>query len=60
MTPDRIRSFRDERGITQAALAALLGVRDATVSDWERGVKTPPAYLGLALAAIRDGVEPVA
>lgn len=33
-----IRRLRQERGMTQARLAALLQVSDKAVSKWERGV----------------------
>lgn len=42
-------------GLSQQALADLLGVRQATVSDWERGAKPMPHMLRLALWAIDNG-----
>lgn len=36
MDGHEIRTWRIERGWTQAELAERLGVRVATVSDWER------------------------
>lgn len=42
----RIRELRDEAGMTQAALAAKLGLKDkSTVAQWERGVNSPRAAL---------------
>ena len=37
MSPAEYKQERQRRGLTQAALAALLGVRQSTVSDRERG-----------------------
>jgi len=39
MTPARFRlkELREERGLTQAALAEMVGVRQATISDVENG-----------------------
>lgn len=39
MTPDEHREIRHRLGLNQSELAELLGVRVATISDRERGVK---------------------
>lgn len=36
-----IRRYRKLRGLTQAAFSELIGVEQATVSRWERGVHVP-------------------
>jgi len=36
-----IRQARQQRGWTQAALAATVGVTQAAVSSWEAGAETP-------------------
>ena len=59
MTPDTLRAFRAELRLTQAGLAARLGVNRVTVAEWERGRSPMPTYLDLALAAIRAGIDPV-
>lgn len=41
MTPDQIKSFRTDRKLSQAELAAQLGVDQATVSRIERGATIP-------------------
>jgi transcriptional regulator with XRE-family HTH domain len=38
---EAIRRARLSRGLTQSALADLVGARDATISDIERGVNMP-------------------
>jgi DNA-binding transcriptional regulator YiaG len=53
MTPDEIRAWREEAGVSQAQLAELLGVHAMTVSRWERAGGAPP-YLRLALAGARN------
>lgn len=47
---ERIRSFRTQRGLKQAELAEILGVRYQTVSKWELGVTLPDISLLPALA----------
>lgn len=41
MTPDEIKTFRISRKLSQADLAGMLGVDQATVSRIERGVAMP-------------------
>lgn len=38
---EKLRAFRAARGLTQVALAEMLGVDQATVSRWERGTVAP-------------------
>jgi transcriptional regulator with XRE-family HTH domain len=45
--PERLRSARQQLGLTQAGLAEKLGVDRGTVGAWERGVR-PPAEETLA------------
>jgi transcriptional regulator with XRE-family HTH domain len=48
-----LRNARTERGYSQAALASLLGYESAQyVSDWERGVSSPPMKKLAKLAEI--------
>ena len=46
-----IRRLRQERGMTQARLAALLQVSDKAVSKWERGAGCPDVEMIPSLAA---------
>jgi transcriptional regulator with XRE-family HTH domain len=56
----RLREFRLALGLSQAALARALDThRTATVSDWERSVKTPPKPTLLALASLTTQPEMV-
>lgn len=58
---ENLRRRRKQLGLSQSALAGLLGVRQATVSDWERGKVAidHPAILDLALRALEYEKHPV-
>lgn len=47
---NRIKAERERVGLTQAALAELVGVSRKTVNTVENGVFTPSALLALKLA----------
>jgi transcriptional regulator with XRE-family HTH domain len=49
-----IRSARRRAGLSQVELARLLGVRQSSVSQWERG-STKPSTVHLLTLAIRLG-----
>lgn len=38
---DKVRALREHLGLTQRQLAEELGVRQQTISEWEKGVYTP-------------------
>lgn len=54
LTGADIRRRRKLLGLSQTALSAILGVRQATISDWETGKLTidHPSILDLALRAL--------
>jgi DNA-binding XRE family transcriptional regulator len=52
MTPTALTTWRKDRGLTQEALAALLGVSRKTINEWENGRSIPQPYLALALKAL--------
>ncbi len=57
---NRLLEFRGERGLTQAALAALVGVSRKTINTVENGVFIPSALLALRIArALGRPVEEV-
>jgi DNA-binding XRE family transcriptional regulator len=58
MTSEEARAIRTEAGLTQAQLAAALGVRRATVSDTERGAQRPSPLYALALRWVVSQIEP--
>lgn len=58
MTPDEVKSARSSLGLTLAHLAAVMGVRLMTVSDWERGVRQINPMAARLLRAYLDGYRP--
>ena len=40
-TAERIKQLRKKKGVSQAELAELIGVKTNTVSTWERGTRKP-------------------
>lgn len=57
---NRLRDLRTARGLTQAALAEMVGVSRKTVNTVENGVFTPSVTLALKLArALEQPVEAV-
>jgi DNA-binding transcriptional regulator YiaG len=52
MTPAELRTQRNKLGLSQAALASILQVRQATVSDWENDKQAIPHMLSLALEVV--------
>lgn len=49
MTPAELKATRARLGLSQPALARLLGVHPLTVSKWERGLHHIPKMVELAL-----------
>jgi transcriptional regulator with XRE-family HTH domain len=52
MDADELREKRKALEMTQAQLAKALGVNVMTVSRWERGLRSIPPHLSLALEAL--------
>lgn len=40
---NRIRKYRENRGLNQKELAQLIGVSNSRVSNWEQGINRPDA-----------------
>lgn len=57
-SPTEIRVFRLQMALTQAALAEALGASTRAVEQWESGRRAPPAMMRLAMAALREPLEP--
>jgi len=51
---NRLNQLRSERGLTQAALAELVGVSRKTVNTVENGVFIPSTVVALRLARALD------
>ena len=56
MTSAELRAWRTSLGISQAMLARLLKVDVMTVSRWERGVRSIPPFLDLALEHLEPAI----
>ncbi len=58
ITGDDLRRRRRAKGLTQAALGALLGVTDSAVGQWETGTTKPNWRQAQKLEEIFEGVTP--
>lgn len=59
MTPAEVACARKQLGLTQAQLAAVIGLGAAIrVSEWERGVHPPSQQAQRLLRAYLDGYRP--
>ena len=54
-TAERIAALRAELGLTQAAMAAELGVRQQTISEWETGQYEPRGASARMLGLLAEG-----
>ena len=54
MMPHEFKGERAATGLTQAALAKLLGVHPVTVARWETGTRRIPEMAARLLKRIRD------
>jgi DNA-binding XRE family transcriptional regulator len=52
-----IKALRRHMGLTQAEFAQRLGVRQATVSEWEKGIHTPSRAMSKYLTIVGEQVE---
>jgi transcriptional regulator with XRE-family HTH domain len=57
MTGQDLRTWRKQWKITQEELAGALGVYRVTVNRWERGVRSIPSFLPLALEALEHRLQ---
>ncbi|MEQ8959203.1 MAG: helix-turn-helix domain-containing protein, partial [Coleofasciculus sp. C2-GNP5-27] len=52
-----IKSLRRQMGLTQAEFAQRLGVRQATVSEWEKGIHAPSRAMSKYLTMFAQQAE---
>jgi DNA-binding transcriptional regulator YiaG len=51
----RIKALREHLGLTQTAMAARLGTRQQTISEWENGMYRPRGASATLLSIVADG-----
>ena len=52
MISDKIKTLREQKGLTQAALAKKLGITRSSVNAWEMGISVPSTQYIVELATI--------
>ena len=52
MVSDRIKSLREQQGLTQSELARQLGITRSSVNAWEQGISVPSTQYIVELAMI--------
>jgi len=56
-TPGQIKQLRKDLGVSQGELAKRMGVRQATISDWETGKQSPSPMARRLLDRIAGGAD---
>ncbi len=56
-TPERIRSFREQQGLTRKALGQLVGVGVISIYQWERGERNPSRTRQILLSRIEQEMK---
>ncbi len=51
----KVLALRHELGLTQSEMAAQLGVRQQTISEWETGLYSPRGASNTLLNIVADG-----
>lgn len=50
--PERLKTLRDELGLTQHQVANILGMKQPVIGRWERGVVTPSLQNAIRLCSV--------
>lgn len=59
MDPAYFVAWRKKSGLTQVRLSEILDANISTIKKWEAGTRRIPSYMGLLMAAIDKGLEPL-
>jgi DNA-binding transcriptional regulator YiaG len=51
----RVKALRGHLDLTQTEMAARLGTRQQTISEWEKGMYTPRGTSATLLSIVADG-----
>ncbi|MCH5184277.1 MAG: helix-turn-helix domain-containing protein [Oscillospiraceae bacterium] len=51
---NRIRKYREQRGLSQKEFASMIGVSNSRVSNWEQGLNRPDADLVADICRVLD------
>ncbi|OGO39872.1 MAG: hypothetical protein A2147_05660 [Chloroflexi bacterium RBG_16_57_8] len=51
----RVKALRQHLGMTQTEMAARLGTRQQTISEWEKGMYQPRGASATLLSIVADG-----
>ena len=51
---ENVKRLREEKGLTQAKLAGLVGITQPTIAQYEMGIKVPTIVVGAKLAKELD------
>ena len=57
MRPWELKTRRKSAGLTQAGLAALIGMSAQAIAYWERGLKPMPVVADIALTTVLADIE---
>ncbi len=47
---EKVKKLREEKGLTQAELANMIGIAQPTIAQYEKGMKVPTIITGVDLA----------
>ena len=54
MIAEKVKKLREQKGLSQAELARLLGITRSSVNAWEMGISVPSTQYIVVLAGVFD------
>ena len=54
MIAEKVKKLREQKGLSQAELARLLGITRSSVNAWEMGISVPSTQYIVDLAGVFD------
>lgn len=49
---ENLKKLREEKGLSQAELAKLVGIAQPMIAQYEKNIKIPSLYVGVGLATV--------